>query len=313
MIKKIRSAIYLFVIIIVSIFLMSEYSFRIKKYELVQKQLIVNKNDNIYTIYKKLGISYNILDKIYIRYIKSPFYIYEGTFDLDKLMTKDEIIKKINKNNAQYIKLTIPEGFTVDQVLDRMQALGIADKIDMLNEMQKYDFYYTHSYNFEGYFYPQTYFFTASESPKQILDKILGQFLEIFPIDKYGKDQMYEYLKMASIVEAEAKYDEDRDKIAKVFYNRLKINMKLQSDATLKYILGNVYKKDLMTSKSPYNTYYVNGMIPTPINNPGYKSIMAAINPKKEFDYLYFFMDKNGRTFYSKTHNEHLKLRRKFR
>lgn len=118
---------------------------------------------------------------------------------------------------------------------------------------------------------------------------------------------MYEYLKMASIIEWEAKHNVDRPKIAAVFYNRLNKNMKLQSDATLKYHLDRkVYKKDLISSKSDYNTYHNKGNIPTPINNPSYESIMAAIYPEKDFSYLYFFTDKKGNTYYSMTHDEHL-------
>lgn len=175
--------------------------------------------------------------------------------------------------------------------------------------MKKYNFYYKHNEVFEGYFYPETYYFSKDETPKEILDKIFKEFLDKYPIKNYDRDIFYNQLILASIIEKEAFHNEDKRKISAVFNNRLKLNMLLQSDATLKYALNrDVYKKDLMTSTSAYNTYKYKGLTPSPISNPSNESIMAAINPENS-DNLYFFM-YNKKTYYSKTHDEHLKKRK---
>ena len=120
---------------------------------------------------------------------------------------------------------------------------------------------------------------------------------------------------MASIVEKEAVLDEDRPIIASVFYNRLEKDMPLQSDATLQYIFDTRKKRmtynDLKID-SPYNTYIEKGLPPTPIANPGIKSIEAVLYPE-ETDYLYFVADIDGGNVYSKTYEEHQKNVAKYR
>ena len=120
---------------------------------------------------------------------------------------------------------------------------------------------------------------------------------------------------MAYIVEKEAVLDEDRPIIASVFYNRLEKDMPLQSDATLQYIFDTRKKRmtynDLKID-SPYNTYIEKGLPPTPIANPGIKSIEAVLYPE-ETDYLYFVADIDGGNVYSKTYEEHQKNVAKYR
>lgn len=279
------------IVLIFSFVFFLEYRYSKIQYPITKEFVVIEKNENIYNIYDKLDIPYNIFDKIYFKFIKKPFVIPVGKIKMESITTKKHLIEDLIIN-PKLIKLTIPEGFTTEKVLNRIEALGLASKSEMLEEMKNYEFYYKHDDNFEGYFYPETYYFTNANTPKDILDKIFNKFLEVFPPSKYDSNEMYEYLKMASIIEWEAKHDVDRPKIAAVFYNRLNKNMKLQSDATLKYHLDRKVYKRFNGSKSDYNTYHNKGNIPTPINNPSYESIMAAIYPEKDFSYLYFFTDK---------------------
>ncbi|MDP2945500.1 MAG: endolytic transglycosylase MltG, partial [Atribacterota bacterium] len=117
-----------------------------------------------------------------------------------------------------------------------------------------------------------------------------------------------EIIILASIIEKEAKFSDEKNKVSAVFHNRLEIGMKLQSCATIQYILGKPKERldenDLQID-SPYNTYLYKGLPPGPICNPGLDSIIAALEPEEE-DYLYFVLGENGRHIFSKTYQEHL-------
>ena len=126
---------------------------------------------------------------------------------------------------------------------------------------------------------------------------------------------LQEVVNLASIVEKEAVLDEDRPIIASVFFNRLDIDMPLQSDATIQYAFDErkeiVLYKDLEID-SPYNSYKNKGLPPTPIANPSVKSIEAVLNPS-ETDYLYFVAKMDGGNNYSKTYDEHLKYVKEYK
>ncbi|MBF4805652.1 MAG: endolytic transglycosylase MltG, partial [Pseudoleptotrichia goodfellowii] len=138
----------------------------------------------------------------------------------------------------------------------------------------------------------------------------LNEFLKKFPPEKYpDKKKFYEQLKLASIVEAEVSDMADKPKVAGVFLKRLEIGMKLESDATLKYELGRQALRDeLKSNESVYNSYKVKGLPPTPIGNPPVETF-KAVEKAEITDDLFFFTYK-GKTYYSKTHEEHLKKRK---
>ena len=121
---------------------------------------------------------------------------------------------------------------------------------------------------------------------------------------------IYDLVTLASLVEKEARYEEDRPIIAQVFLSRLAIGMPLQSDTTIQYLLD-APKEDVTYAdteiESPYNTYQHNGLPPGPIANPGMDSIEAVLYPAKT-DYLYFVADRQGHNHYSKTYGEHLEI-----
>lgn len=308
--NKILNIVKLFMFCCIVFFMGFTYSFFIKKQNVINKELIITKGAKPQEIYKKLGIHYSIFDRVYFKLTTNDRKIKDGYFLFDQNISKYEIMSIISNAKNTEVVLTIPEGFTSEEVLNRIEKLGLSKKSEMLNAMKNYSFYYKSSDNFEGYLLPQTYYITKGATPKEILDKILGLFLKKYPSSKYKKDEMNKYIILASIIEKEAKQDEDRAKIAAVFLNRINKDMPLQSDATLKYDLKrDVLKEDLKTNKSPYNTYIHKGLTPTPICNPGEKSIEASMKPEKNFDKLYFFMYKD-KTYYSSTHEEHLEKRK---
>lgn len=220
------------------------------------------------------------------------------------------------------IKVTIPEGSTYKEVIKYLTSKGIGNKevYEKLINNPK-EFYSEFKFldekditSLEGFLYPDTYHFDKNVTEKEVLSTMLKRFEKMYT-DKFKREQkergltLQQVVNLASIIEKEAVLDEDRPMIASVFYNRLDVDMPLQSDATIQYIFDErkdrVMYKDLKI-KSPYNSYINKGLPPTPISNPGVKSIEAVLNPANS-DYLYFVATIDGKNNYSKTYEEHLK------
>ena len=167
----------------------------------------------------------------------------------------------------------------------------------------------------EGYLFPDTYEVPKKYGVEKMIKVMLSNFNQIAIENKFTDRaekigfSLNEIIILASIIEKEAKFNDEKNKVSSVFYNRLKINMKLQSCATIQYILGEpkegLDENDLKID-SPYNTYLYKGLPPGPICNPGLDSIIAALEPAEE-DYLFFVLGDNGRHIFSKTYQEHLK------
>lgn len=249
--------------------------------------------------------------------IRAGCYIfYEG-------MTANEAIK-ILENGPQLgqVRVTIPEGYTVRQIADILAAKGVVSKADFLEAAKTYapyDYMKTDNkdvkYSVEGFLFPDTYEFMTNSSPQAVMKVMVEQFnRELTPaLRERAKEEhlsIRELVILASLVEAEAKYESDRPIIAQVFFNRLRINMPLQSDTTIQYILPK-RKENLSINDtkiaSPYNTYIHYGLPPGAVDNPGLASIKAVLYPEAN-DYLYFVADSEGHNHYSRTYSEHLEV-----
>lgn len=270
-----------------------------------------------------------------------------GSYELSPSMTFKQIAKSLQKGEV-YIpvvfKMNIPEGMTIEQIADIVAKKTSITKEDFLREvndpkfikkMQKKHpklitkdvFNKNIKYPLEGYLFPATYDFTEKNpSVEEIVEKMLNATQEnAFPLwDKYGgillKEEgkerrlsFHEFLTFSSLVEREASGLTDRAKIASVFINRMEENppMPLQTDPTVLYALGRhkavTYESDLKVD-SPYNTYINTGLPPGPIATSGKESMESVLNPAKT-DYLYFLAAKDGKNYFSKTYDEHLKLK----
>lgn len=287
------------------------YNFFFAKREYSNVNINVKKGTSFTQIYKDLKLKYGIIDKIYLKLNGGNIKLKVGTYKFNGKLSKYEIIKKIKNSETNGVKLTIPEGFTSKQVFSRMESLELGTSEEINKVLSEIDFPYPHeNNNFEGYFYPETYIFSENVTTKQVIQTILAEFLKKFPPEKYpDKQKFYDDLKMASIVEAEVPDAVDKPKVAGIFLKRLEIGMRLESDATLKYELGRqASRNELKSQDTPYNSYKVKGLPPTPIGNPPIETFKAVLNAEKT-DNLFFFTYK-GKTYYSKTHEEHLKKRR---
>ena len=225
-----------------------------------------------------------------------------GIYILETNSEYEKVLDKITAGPPPVTyKFIIPEGYTVKQIVDRVaQEIPFIDNIDMEEavDISNYSYdYLVDSSSLEGFLFPKTYEITIDYSARDIVEMMLAQYqFETGSLDySFAENNFtsYDILIIASMIEEETYVPEERPKISAVIYNRLKIPMLLQIDATVRYALnkrdGDLTLEDLEVD-SPYNTYMYAGLPPTPICNPGLASIEAALNPA-DVDYLYYVVD----------------------
>ena len=227
----------------------------------------------------------------------------------------------------RYLKVIIPEGYTFNQIADKLEKASLIskDKFASVASKEKFDYKFlkdipNREKKLEGYLFPDTYIFDVKAGEKAIIDRMLARFDEIFKPEYYDKAKALglsvdDVIILASLIEREAKEYEERRLISGVFYNRLKskdpAHKKLQSCATIQYILlnrtGEVKPKLTEADtkiEDPYNTYLHEGLPPGPICCPGKESIEAALEPEAT-DYYYFVSKGDGTHEFSKTLSQH--------
>jgi len=164
----------------------------------------------------------------------------------------------------------------------------------------------------QGYLMPETYNVYINSNEEDIVKRLLTQFDEFYqsemvPLLGNSELSFEEVINLASIVEKEAVLDEERDEVAATFINRLDINMKLQSCATVNYAHGEWKERltnDDLAIDSPFNTYIIEGLPPSPINSPGKISIKSVLEPA-DVDYLYFVAKGDGSHYFSNNYEDH--------
>jgi len=262
---------------------------------------VLEKNE----IIRKNNYPFKILTKL----MKIEDQLKYGEYSLSPSMNMPQILHKLVKGEVITYKITIPEGYTSTQIAELLDKKEIAEKeafLKIVKDTEK---------TLEGYLFPDTYEVPKKYGVEKMIKVMLSNFNQIAIENKFTDRaekigfSLNEIIILASIIEKEAKFNDEKNKVSSVFYNRLKINMKLQSCATIQYILGEpkegLDENDLKID-SPYNTYLYKGLPPGPICNPGLDSIIAALEPAEE-DYLFFVLGDNGRHIFSKTYQEHLK------
>ena len=249
-----------------------------------------------------------------------------GEYYLSPGMSLDEIIEHLLAGRDNTTRFTIPEGYDLAKVADKLEAQGLIDREAFFKEIREGEFDYwfisgleKEDNRLEGFLYPETYEIFADATEHDIIDKMLSQFNKVFTEEhkqrlKELELDIRDVIILASIIEREAVVSEDRPVIAGVFYRRLEIGMPLQSCATVQYILGE--QKPVLSIadtqiQSPYNTYIIKGLPPTPICSPGIESINAALWPA-ETEYLYFLAKGDGSHVFSVTYEEHLRNKAKY-
>ena len=242
-----------------------------------------------------------------------------GDYALNPSLSTLEIIDKMVKGDTVFRLMTIPEGYTVEQVAKMLDAQGLGDGAKFKVLARKYaPFGYIGQqseivYSAEGYIFPDTYRVNGDLTEAALLEMMVANFDKKFTPEMRARAKtlglsLHQVVTLASLVEKEAKLAKERPVIAGVFFNRLKQDMPLQSCPTIQYILG--YPKAELTIAdtqivSPYNTYQNPGLPPGPIASPGVAAIQAVLYPA-DTPYLYFVAAQDGSHRFSKTYEEHL-------
>ena len=243
-----------------------------------------------------------VLFKTYARFTLSDKKLQAGEYFIDSSQSVYTLNKKLVEGDFYYRKLTLLPGSTLKTILNLANSSSLVNDLDSIDIILE-----------EGIFYPDTYYYLKGETFSSILFQSHMRWKEISNKLWESRDDDLPYANimeattMASIIEKEGV---EKETIAGVFVNRLKLNMKLQSDPTVIYALGDNFDGDIkrkdLSINSPYNTYRYRGLPPGPISIVSEDSLRAALRPKKT-DYLYFVSMGNGFHKFSKNLIDHNK------
>lgn len=233
-----------------------------------------------------------------------------------------KIIATLQEGISFQRKISFPEGFTLKQIKARLKAQNICrpDEFEKLTTTPaSLDKWQVQAPNLEGYLFPSTYCYSRKTSCSKMLEQMLEtgkqRFLELTREGSASSLNRQQIITLASIIQKEAGNNDEMPLISAVFHNRLRRKMRLASDPTTIYGLGenfdgNLRRRDLR-DPSPYNTYRHKGLPPGPICSPGSEAIKAALNPVTS-DYLFFVSRNNGTHKFSKTYAEHKRAVKKY-
>ncbi len=267
-----------------------------------------------------VGSSYlfRAVGKLYgIHTVRAGRYVFQSG------MSTIDLIRDLHEGrSAVSFYVTIPEGFRGVQIARTLRReVGIDSAKFMELFADGAHFAPLHgSQSLEGYLFPDTYDFAWEEDEQVIIERMVHRFNVFFADSltrraKAMKLSVNDVMTMASIVEGEAVKSEERAVIAGLYYNRLKLHMRLEADPTVQYAIADGPRRltygDLKML-SPYNTYRMQGLPPGPINSPGSASILAALFPAAH-KYLYFVADGTGGHLFARTYDEHMKNVRVYR
>lgn len=278
--------------------------------ELKDKKLIKSSN----ALY--FAARFNLFDR------NSNFVLKSGVYTIKNSMSLKEIYNLLQSGEQEYIAVAIPEGLTITKIANLLEENDVCSKYDFINACHNQNLLQEYNLNaesFEGYLFPDTYFFTPNMEAREILNLMIRNFYEklseIPNSSNLTADELYQKIILASIIEREYRIPEEAVLISSVFTNRMKYNIGLYSCATIEYIITEIQGRphpkrityDDLKINSPYNTYKYAGLPPSPISNPGKISLNAAINPAKTSYYYFVLSDpKTGRHTFSDSFDEHI-------
>jgi UPF0755 protein len=244
-----------------------------------------------------------------------------GVYDLPRGATMTDLLDRLASGKIASARFTAPEGLTIPEIAAQAaRQLGVPAEsvVAAARDPAEVSALELPGSSLEGFLFPETYSLPLGANARDLVRAMSRSFKAAWRpewdarLDTLGLSQL-ELLALASIVEGEARADEEREVIAGVYHNRLRIGMALQADPTVQYaiLLATGSRKPRLYTKdyrfpSPYNTYLHPGLPPGPVNSPGRRSIEASLYPAK-VPYLYFVAMPDGRHRFAATYNEHLR------
>lgn len=310
--RKLLTLILVFVIVVLGLFFWWKNGLLpVNANDKTQKIFVIQKGEGVREIANKLkreGLIKNaVVFFILIKKESMDGKIQAGDFRLSASMTAFEIAQNLTHGTLD-VWVTIPEGKRAEEIAEILKESVPSYQSFWKDELVKH----------EGYLFPDTYLVPKDGDINLIISIMKSNFEKKFVSITPNKTRLSkeEIVIVASLIEREAKLDEDRPLVASVILNRLNISMKLDIDATVQYALGyqenqkNWWKKELtkddLNINSAYNTYRNQGLPPTPISNPGLAVLRAVVNAP-DTDYLYYISDRSGRNHYARTLEKHNK------
>lgn len=258
--------------------------------------------------------------KVYAKVSPDNVALQHGLYQLERKKLVD-VINQINQGKTHQFAFTIVEGSTYQQVLENFATAPYLERVANEELTRTLNALGLITPNPEGWFYPDTYFYSAGDTQVAILTRAYNKMLSTLETlwQQRAADlplnSPYEALILASIIEKESGHDAERDLISSVFINRLNKGMRLQTDPTVIYGLGEEYQGDIKSEHlrryTAYNTYRIDGLPPTPIAMPSKEAIYATLNPRYS-EYYYFVASGNGQHHFSKTLKQHNAAVRKY-
>jgi len=294
--------------------------------------IVVERGDSIEVVGAKLareglirsGLAFALLGRL----CGDAGHIRPGAYRFDGSMSAFDMLDSLSHNGKSIVWITVPEGFTAEQVAERVERLGIGRKDTFMSLVMNgcpeniRRIAPCSAGSLEGYLFPSTYPAVRDEHELgliiQMLEAFRSKVYENIKDDLPGGDDtskqsyLHKVITVASMIEREAKIDKDRPLISAVIWNRLKKGMRLEVDATVLYAIGSHRQKltyEDLRIDSPYNTYIYSGLPPGPICNPGLPSIRAALHPAK-VDYLFYVAKPDGSHVFSRTFEDHIAAKR---
>jgi UPF0755 protein len=242
-----------------------------------------------------------------------------GDYRFNDGMAPDAILKKLVMGDVDYLKFSLPEGYSIYQAAELLEQKGYFKRSVFLEKCRDAALLARLALSgpsVEGYLYPATYNLTRGGSEEQLITQMVAQFEKRYAELAAGGGGLSRHavVTLASLIEKEAVTAEEKPLISSVFHNRLRIGMPLQSDPTAVYgvraFAGKVTRGDI-DRPSPYNTYLIKGLPPGPIGNPGADALEAALHPAAT-QYLYFVARQDGTHQFSRTLEEHNRAVRRY-
>lgn len=269
-----------------------------------------------------------VVFRVYSRYQGMDGQLKAGEYRISTSLSTPEVLHELIDGRLDVQTITVPEGFTTERLADLLVENGLVARDQFFLSLANDHFPYLFvqglpsgsSRRLEGYLYPDTYQLTRGSGEHAVVELMLSRFeKEINDLNYVEKASragltLNEAVTIASMIESEARVDQERPLIAGVIFNRLQLTMPLQIDATVQYALNGhkerIYYKDLEVD-SPYNTYRITGLPPGPIAMPGRSSLLAAVNPAQTND-LYYVAKPDGTHAFAATLEEHNLNREKY-
>lgn len=260
-------------------------------------------------------ISHALLLRLLAKWHDQEQQIQAGHYTFALPATTEDILQRLVRGDVDRVNLTIPEGFNLRQIIERIVESGYGEETRLWQLARDQDFIASlgiDADSLEGYLFPETYHFVPGTTEAALLRMMVEQFQHNLSAEKREAARqlglsLHQLVTLASLIEKETGVIAEMPLISSVFHNRLAINMRLQTDPTVIYGVedysGTITRRHLNTP-TPYNTYIIYGLPPGPIASPGRPALYAAVFPETS-DYYYFVSRGDGSHHFSRTLREH--------